>query len=430
MGIPVRQLIEKLLFVLLTRVLAAMAMAAASALAQSAGQPLVPDSSPALGGPLIVDSTSHVVVMQYEAWFGPNAVTFQNAEAMPILQSEDMRGVGGGYDSTDPRVIRQHIEWMKYMGVDAALIDVSNNVGCIFSTGEVSSRFCNPADESFRKGNQTILSNTGNLYPAWSALGTSLKLIPQLGCLSNLDLNIDGSGKSGLQQEAEYFGKLMERYPKLNVEYQGRPLMLIFMGVTPTNPLPACPLSAVMKILKTSGLDKKYTFRIDAGYLDSQPYYWANPDETPTGPVQIAPEYGFWSWVDRYKAAYALYPTYNATIPSSAKRVENFTASIATAGENGWGCPPPTYCPDDALRYDGASYATWDDFMALADKLEPLFLIVHQFNEFTTPDEGWNANTSGDIEPTQAPRGWGYGALEAVHDRIERYRQETSDNHR
>ncbi len=54
-----------------------------------------------------------VVVTQYEAWFGPNAVTFQNAEAMPILQSKDMRSVGGGYDSTDPHVIHQHVEWIR-----------------------------------------------------------------------------------------------------------------------------------------------------------------------------------------------------------------------------------------------------------------------------------------------------------------------------
>jgi hypothetical protein len=61
--------------------------------------------------------------------------------------------------------------------------------------------------------------------------------------------------------------------------------------------------------------------------------------------------------------------------------------------------------------------------MSLAEELAPLFLVVHQFNEFTTSDEGWDANTSDDIEPTQTPAGWGYGAIQAVHDRIERYRK-------
>jgi hypothetical protein len=54
-------------------------------------------------------------------------VTFQNAEAMPWLQSPDMQAVGGGYDSADPHVIAQHLRWMQYMGIDAVTIDLTNN---------------------------------------------------------------------------------------------------------------------------------------------------------------------------------------------------------------------------------------------------------------------------------------------------------------
>src|SRR5580700_5276939 len=75
-------------------------------------------------GPLIVDRNSHLVVMEYENWFGPNAVTFQGTAAMPLLQSADMQAVGGGYDSADPNVIQTHLEWFEYMGIDAALIEV------------------------------------------------------------------------------------------------------------------------------------------------------------------------------------------------------------------------------------------------------------------------------------------------------------------
>ena len=71
-------------------------------------------------GPLVIDENSHVVVMEYEAWFGPNAVTFQGSAAMPLLQSKDMKKVGGGYDSADPAVIQQHLAWFEYMGADAA----------------------------------------------------------------------------------------------------------------------------------------------------------------------------------------------------------------------------------------------------------------------------------------------------------------------
>jgi len=59
-----------------------------------------PAANPSL--PLVVDRNSHIVVMEYEAWFGPNAVTFQGTAAKPILQSADMQAVGGGYDSADP----------------------------------------------------------------------------------------------------------------------------------------------------------------------------------------------------------------------------------------------------------------------------------------------------------------------------------------
>jgi len=399
------------------------------ALAQDAttGDPseITGSNAPSMGGtpngPLTVDRRSHVVVMEYEAWFGPNAVTFQNAEAMPLLQSDDMQSVGGGYDSTDPKVIQKHVHWMQYMGVDAALIEVTNNVGCIFSTGPVSSKFCSPATESFRESNQTILHNTANLYPAWSKMKTPLKLIPMFGT-NSMDLIPENNGLTGLQNEALYFSKYMEKYPQLNVIYLGHPLMLIFIGVST---LP----SEVMAQLHALGLDSKYTFRVVGGYFDSQPQYWANQTELPKGPIEIAPQYDFWSWVDRYKSSNNLYPTYNvlpvsSNNPRPSRRAENFTVSIATMGESGWGCPAPKYCPDDALRFQngGWDYATFNSFMPLAKDLDPIFLILHQFNEFSQPDEGWNANTSDDIEPTLTPQGWGYSGIHTMHDQIKLYR--------
>jgi hypothetical protein len=45
----------------------------------SASSSAVPDA------PLVVDQNSHIIVMEYEAWFGPNAVTFQGTAALPLL---------------------------------------------------------------------------------------------------------------------------------------------------------------------------------------------------------------------------------------------------------------------------------------------------------------------------------------------------------
>jgi hypothetical protein len=61
--------------------------------------------------------------------------------------------------------------------------------------------------------------------------------------------------------------------------------------------------------------------------------------------------------------------------------------------------------------------------MTYARQLEPIFLIIHQFNEFVPPDEGFDANTTDDIEPANL---WGFGALEAVHQQIRLYRHDTA----
>jgi hypothetical protein len=129
-------------------------------------------------GPLLVTHETHVVVMQYEAWFGPNAVTFQTSAAIPLLQSEDMQSIGGGYDSADPAIIKHHVAWMESLGMDAALIEVTNNVSCIFNSEAFAEKYLPNCSPAFRLQNQTIRDNTGNLYPAWSKLETRLKLIP------------------------------------------------------------------------------------------------------------------------------------------------------------------------------------------------------------------------------------------------------------
>jgi hypothetical protein len=379
----------------------------------------------ASSGPLVVDSNSHVVVMEYEAWFGPKAVTFQGSSAMPLLQSADMQAVGGGYDSADPAVIKQHVAWLEYMGIDAALIDVTNNVSCIFDSEWFAKKYIRNCTPSFRAYNQNIRNNTGNLYPAWSGLGTRLKLIPLLGGIDNNVLIKDEDGKTAFEKEVEYFGERMQQYPDLRVIYEGKPLMIIFLGAA-QDPDPADhPLWFRIEqfLQRHPEIGEKYTFKLMAGYLDSQPDLWVNQG-TPDRPVEISPAYGFWSWVDRLNTSCTeplcpYYPSYNRV----GSRVENFTASIATAGQNGWGCPNPNsppYCPDDALRFgEDGSYGTFDAFMTYAKHLDPIFLMIHQFNEFAA-EEGWDANTNDDVEPANL---WGKGDLKIVKEEIQAYRQ-------
>jgi len=386
-------------------------------------------ASSAPAGPLIVDSSSHVVAMEYEAWFGPNAVTFQSSAAMPLLQSKDMQPVGGGYDSADPAVIQQHVAWMEDLGIDAAISDLTNNVSCIFNSVRFVEKYVPNCTPSFRAYNQTIRDNTGNLYPAWTNLGTRLKLIPLIGGIDENVLFKDLDGKTAFEKEVDYFGSLLQQYPDRQVVYEGKPLMLIFLGAAQDPSRADNPLWFQIRqfLQRHPELGRKYTFKTMAGYLDSQPLLWST-QSTPDGPVEINPDYAFWSWVDRLNPTCTVapfcpyYPSYNEVHDQTGSRVENFTASISTAGQNGWGCPntnAPPYCPDDALRFgNDHTYSTFNSFMAYARQLDPIFLIIHQFNEFVPPDEGWNANTDDDSEPANL---WGYGALQAVKQQIKLY---------
>jgi hypothetical protein len=247
-----------------------------------------------------------------------------------------------------------------------------------------------------------------------------------LGGIDQDVLYKDADGKTAFEKELQYFGALIQEHPKLSVIYEGKPLMLIYLGAPQDPTLSDNPLwLQIREFLKGHPeIADKYTFRMMAGYLDSQSDLWASQN-TPDGPVEINSEFGFWSWVDRLDTSCTLalcpyYPTYNKI----GRRVENFTASIATAGQNGWGCPNPNelpYCSDDALRYGkNESYATFDSLMDYARGLKPIFLILHQFNEFNSSDEGWDANTNDDIEPADQ---WGRRALEVVKEQIRLYRR-------
>jgi hypothetical protein len=385
-------------------------------------------ASSAASGPLVVGRNSQVVVLEYEAWFGPKAVTFQNTAAMPLLQSASMRAVGGGYDSADPAVIKQHVAWMEYMGVDAALVDLTNNVSCIFNSAWFVKKYLRNCTPSFRAANQSIRDNTGNLYRAWDQIGTALKLIPLLGGIDQNVLIRDQDGKTAFEKEIEYFGLRMQQYPDRQVIYRGKPLLLVFLGAAQDPARADHPLWLQLREFLDGHpeIDRKFTVRMMAGYLDSQPSLWATQG-TPAGPIELDPQYRFWSWVDRLNSSCAgsfcpYYPTYNLV----DSRAENFTASIATAGQTGWGCPDsgaPPYCPDDSLRFgENGSYSTFESFMSEAQELKPIFLILHQFNEFTESDEGWDANTDDDIEPASS---WRFGALETVRREIRAYRQPT-----
>jgi hypothetical protein len=146
-----------------------------------------------------------------------------------------------------------------------------------------------------------------------------------LGGIDQDVLYKDADGKTAFEKELQYFGALIQEHPKLSVIYEGRPLMLIYLGAPQDPTLSDNPLwLQIREFLKGHPeIADKYTFRMMAGYLDSQSDLWASQN-TPDGPVEINSEFGFWSWVDRLNTSctLALCP-YDPTYNKIGRRVEN-----------------------------------------------------------------------------------------------------------
>jgi hypothetical protein len=365
--------------------------------------------------PLIVNADTHAVVMEYTPWFGPNGSHFEDGESIPVLSSDSMKKVGrAGYDSADPVVIAQHVKWMEEMGVDALSVDVTNNTTCIYAINYAAmDPNCSPA---FRAGNQRIRDNFANLYPTFAALGTSLKLIPWLSAQGTAILDLDSDGITPFEKQIVFFQKIMQQYPQLNVVYQGKPLITIFTG--PGGEIdPKIQMARVFSFISARGLDAKFTFRMISGVLDSQPSFWKNPNTTPDKLIQINPATPVWSIGDRLMPSLSKFPTYNLI----DNTVENFAAIIAiiapAAVQDGWGdWATRTYAPGASFRGNGQ---TFQSYMAYAEKLKPRFLYIGQFNEFKKPDQGWDANTSNDMEPAEK---WGFLSLHVARDLILKFK--------
>ena len=119
----------------------------------------------------------------------------------------------------------------------------------------------------------------------------------------------DVDGKTAFEKEIEYFGALMSKYPCRSVVYEGKPLMLIYLGAAQGTDLSHKPLwFEIRKFLKAHPeIEQKYAFKLMAGYLDSQPALWKTQG-VPAGPVEVNPSYGFWSWVDRLNPSCTVQP--------------------------------------------------------------------------------------------------------------------------
>lgn len=256
----------------------------------------------------------------------------------------------------------------------------------------------------FRSQNQTIRDNTGNLYPAWSKLGTMLRLIPLLGGIDADVLIPDTDGKTAFEKEIAYFGSLMAQYPGRNVIYQGKPLMVIFLGAA-QDPNPSdSPLWWQLEqfVKQHPEIEAKYTFRLMAGYLDAQPDRWRRPGRLTAPSKSVRHMASGAGSIALTRLARSLPAPIS---PPTTWQAPGWRTSLLPSLRREWrpdgAAPIPTRCPIVlTIRFAGPSGTRtrpWNLSWRKPAGLSPIFLFIHQFNEFTPPDQGFDANTDDDI---------------------------------
>ncbi|MBK8010666.1 MAG: RICIN domain-containing protein [Deltaproteobacteria bacterium] len=409
------------------------------------------------------------VLMQYEAWFGPKATRWRRDVAIsPILSSQSMAPYGGGYDSTDDAVIEQHYRWLLDMGVDGIVLDHTNNVACTFTPGTfnqelpqvIVDRYIRagrtlpneyghyfgmigwldsinalPKDSSgdqqllqllrtnlgcrngdvFQVAMAAIKSNNSYLFSAFDRLAKKynrvIKIVVLMGGFEPTAWEPlpSQNGKVAMDLQLEFYDALYRRYPDLELQYEGRPLILSYFAA-PT----ATQLYGRLDARLGLATWNRFTVRKMGGFMSNQ---LGLPGYRGDGRLGLTRYTEVWTWIDRLRAS----PPIDLRGPSYAEsmtgQVEAFTVTMANPAVDGWGDVAnkiPTTQGD--LRRNGETFRS---FMRLARDLNPRFLLINQFNEFAFPDQGWDEETTNDIEPTNL---WGMKYVNLVKSEIDAYR--------
>ena len=356
----------------------------------------MPRASAALSDPRplleVQKVSSSLVGMHYETWFTPKNVTWQTAEAIPIL---------GKYSSYDVNVVKKHEEWFEDLGIDWLLVDWSNML------------WMKPAWEEQSGGVRELEETTQLLFDTYRQLAEQGRHPPKIGLLLGLqngpDYPADGVRRLGKVFDwidAHYLAN--PRYKDLWLYYGGKPLIVVWYS-----PYDACQ-RLFGGILKQHPLDEpQWTVR------------WMNQQLE----LSHTQDCGMWSWIDcpiRQQVTYL------------AGKAEH---TVVTPG-----CfPPGGWLAAGAVRKDhGAPYLeSWK----VAFETRPKFAAINQWNEFFGQKEGqgygpdhhqymdeYDLAHSDDLEPTQLNAcayrgcgGWGYYYMNLTKALISLYKGATPD---
>ncbi len=329
----------------------------------------------------------HLVGIEYEPWFTPLNVTWNTAEAIPLL---------GKYASTNTAAIRQQALWFDKMGINYIILDWSINLW-----GK------NGWHQRTPNVNQRIAATT-SLLKTYAEMRRQGIATPQVTLLLGLNNGPAAPSKTtGLNGETAWIYRKYIQNPRfvgLWLHYRHKPLIVIINIGGPRALVGQPPLHA-----------RQFTVRWMATQL------------------QIAPRFasvGYWSWMDGSRSPI---PTFNGgkcealTITPAFFVFPNggWLARTAHARDNGY-----TYIREfnTALRY------------------RPHFLNICQWNEFAGQPIGsgygpkhniywdcYDAPLSNDIEPTsltdrgyRGHRGWGFYYLNLTRAFINLYRQKNA----
>jgi hypothetical protein len=319
----------------------------------------------------IVTDPKHLIIMEYETWFGPGYAQWGREEAVPIL---------GLYSSLNPWVLRQQNLWFDEMGINAVELDWTNNLTSRFPNR--SAKECIDATNTLMKVYQHMAQHpkfvflVGPEHNEWLSRKT-----PYRGPWYTAEINY-------LYQH--YISN--KKYRNWYLKYEGKPLLLLYLnGPRSTRP--------------PDIISKRFTIRFVTAWLQTT----------------HAERYGAWSWYDQVPT-----PTYHDGSVEALTITDGFPAVTPPApGVNNW----------LSINAGGKNYGeTYRSQWRVAMKYKPQFLFINQWNEFEPPDQ-YDVNLSNDMEPTlmtrrgaQRPSGWGFFYLDMTRHMIKKYHRAITDS--
>ncbi len=312
----------------------------------------------------IVRDLNHIIIMEYETWFGPGYAQWGHEEAIPIL---------GLYSSLDPRVLLQQNLWFDEMGINAVELDWTNNLGKAFP---------DPAAKECIKATNALLKVYGKMaqHPKFVFM-----VGPDHDRWSSRKDHYRGAW---YREEINYLYQHYinnPRYKNWYLMYDGKPLLLLYLYG---------PRSAPPPRIK----DNRFTIRYVTAWLQTT----------------HAEKYGAWSWYDQTAT-----PTYHDGKVEALTITDGYPAvRPPEKGLNNW----------LSVNAGGKNYGeTYRTQWKVAMKYKPHFLFINQWNEFEPPDQ-YNVNLSNDMEPTimtqvgdSRPSGWGFYYLNMTRHMIRKY---------